>query len=523
MSYRGVVAAGHWETAQAAAILLRAGGNAFDATCGALACACVVEPVLASLGGGGFLLARDGSGQAVLYDFFAQTPRQRRRGGQDFYATSADFGTVVQEFHIGLGAIATPGMVRGLVAIHGERGSLSLGEVLAPAINLARGGVVTNAFQAALFQVVAPIYTTPSAAGTFGGHSGAGGLPAAGDLMRLPALADNLDQLVLEGDRPFYEGEIAQALLASCQQEGGHLTADDLASYQVVRREPLAVDYRGAQVLTNPAPSFGGTLIAFALKLMEQIKLSPGDLGQARHLETLVQAMALTNKGRVESGLGDKEGGENALSRLLDPDFLQTYADEILGRPATMRGTTHISVLDGAGNGASLSLSNGEGCGFVVPGTGIMPNNMLGEEDINPRGFNLWTENRRIASMMAPSLITWRDGAVAALGSGGSNRIRSAILQVLVNMLDFGLPLAEAVSRPRLHVENGRLDIEPGYEPAVVAGLTGPGGLEPDHTEIWPAANLFFGGVHGVRAGHHGGSPQGIGDPRRAGAAIVVM
>ncbi|MHA1523636.1 MAG: gamma-glutamyltransferase, partial [Alphaproteobacteria bacterium] len=425
-SYRGVVAAGHDKTADAAAALLRAGGNAFDAACAALACACVAEPVLASLGGGGFLLAREASGAAVVYDFFAQTPRQRRRGEQDFHATCADFGTVVQEFHIGLGSIATPGMVRGLVAIHQEHGSVPLGEVLAPAIKLARDGVVTNGFQAELFQVVAPIYTTESAAGTFAVHSGPGGLPAAGDLMCLPALADNLEQLVLEGDRPFYEGEIAQALVANCQQAGGHLRTEDLASYEVVRREPLSLSYRDARVLTNPAPSFGGTLIAFALKLIEQIKLASGDLGQAHHLVTLVRAMVLTDKGRLDSGLGDKD----ALRRLVDPDFLQTYANEILGRPATARGTTHISVLDAAGNAASLSLSNGEGCGFVVPGTGIMPNNMLGEEDINPQGFNMWTEDCRIGSMMAPSLVAWPDGAVAALGSGGSNRIRSAILQV---------------------------------------------------------------------------------------------
>ena len=514
MSYRGVVAAGHSETADAAAALLRAGGNAFDGACAALACACVAEPVLASLGGGGFLLAREAGGGAVLYDFFAQTPRQRRLGEQDFHATAADFGTVVQEFHVGLGSIATPGMVRGLVAIHRERGSVPLGEVLAPAIKLARDGVATNGFQAALFQVVAPIFTTASAAGTFAVYSGPGGLPAIGDVMRLPALADSLEQLALEGDRPFYEGEIAQALVASCHQEGGHLGAEDLASYQVVRREPLSLGYRDARVLTNPAPSFGGTLIAFALKLMEYVKLAPGDLGQTRHLEALIRVMTLTNKARLDSSLGGKGSTAEALQRLLDPGFLQTYTDEILGRPATTRGTTHISVLDRAGNAASLSLSNGEGCGFMVPGTGIMPNNMLGEEDINPQGFNFWTENRRIASMMAPSLITWPDGGVAALGSGGSNRIRSAILQVLINLLDFDLPLAEAITRPRLHVENGRLDIEPGYDRAMVAGLT------PDKYEIWDAPNLFFGGVHSVRAERH--DREGMGDPRRAGAAVVV-
>lgn len=518
MSYRGVVATGHPDTTEAAAALLRAGGNAFDAACGALACACVAEPVLASLGGGGFLLARDSAGPAVLYDFFAQTPRRRRQDGQDFRSINADFGTVTQEFHIGLGSVATPGTARGLVAVHQERGVLPLAEVLTPAIRLARDGVVINDFQTELFQVVAPIYSTVSARGTFAEFSGPNGLPAVGDTMPMPALAECLELLAREGDRPFYEGEIAQVLVASCEEKGGHITAGDLSNYQVVRRTPLSLMYRDAEILTNPAPSFGGILIAFALRLIERAGLLPDDMGRARHLKTLVQTMLLTDKARLDSGLADEDGGDKALARLLDPAFIRTYADAIPGRPSTARGTTHISVLDGLGNAASLSLSNGEGCGFVLPGTDIMPNNMLGEEDINPQGFNRWRENSRIASMMAPSIVSWPDGEVAVLGSGGSNRIRSAILQVLINLLDFGLPLAEAVGRPRLHAETGRLDLEPGYEPALVAAV----GSALDDYRIWPAANLFFGGVHSVRAGRHGANACGAGDPRRCGAAVVV-
>ena len=209
---------------------------------------------------------------------------------------------------------------------------------------------------------------------------------------------------------------------------------------------------------------------------------------------------------------------DEARARLLDPAFIDSYADAIPGRPAAARGTTHISVLDGLGNAASWSLSNGEGSGFVLPGTGIMPNNMLGEADLNPQGFNRWQENCRIASMMAPSLVTWPDGGVAALGSGGSNRIRPAILQVLVNLLDFGLPLADAIGGPRVHAEAGRLDLEPGFEPSVVSRI----GASVAEYEVWPAANLFFGGVHGVRAGRHGADACGVGDRRRAGAAVIV-
>ncbi len=518
MSYRGVVAAGHPETADAAAAILRTGGNAFDGACAALACACVAEPVLASLGGGGFMLTRDPSGTATLYDFFAQTPKRQRPDGQDFRTTFANFGHVLQEFHIGLGSVATPGMVRGLVTIHREHGVLPLAEVLAPAIRLARDGVVINGFQAHLFQVVAPIYSTASARSTFATFSGPGNLPAAGDIMRWPQLADSLELLAREGDRPFYEGDVARALVACCEQGGGHLAAEDLACYRVERRAPLAMSYREARILTNPPPSFGGTLIAFALNLIERARLAPGDLGQTRHLDALVRIMGLTDKARVDSGLGDNDHPEKALQRLLDPAFIRDYAETVVGRPSTTRGTTHISVLDAAGNAASLSLSNGEGCGFVVPATGIMPNNMLGEEDINPQGFNLWAEDCRIASMMAPSLVTWPDGSIAALGSGGSNRIRTALLQVLVNLIDFELPLAEAVFRPRLHFERGRLDIEPGYPTTVVQEVA----ATLDEFEVWSAQSLFFGGVHSVRAGRDGADASGVGDPRRSGIAVVV-
>ena len=164
---KGAVAAGHPKTAEAALRMYELGGNAFDAVLAALAAACVVEPVLTSLGGGGFLLARKAGRPALLQDFFVQTPRARRPAGEcEFYPVIADFGTARQEFHIGTGSIATPGTVRGLVAAHGLLGSLPLHEILAPAIEYASEGVTVNALQAYIFSIVAPIYrATPAAAG----------------------------------------------------------------------------------------------------------------------------------------------------------------------------------------------------------------------------------------------------------------------------------------------------------------------------------------------------------------------
>ncbi|MEX0758186.1 MAG: gamma-glutamyltransferase, partial [Tistlia sp.] len=240
-------------------------------------------------------------------------------------------------------------------------------------------------------------------------------------------------------------------------------------------------------------------------------------------LERLGRAMALTNRARVESGLAAAEAeasAEAAGAALLDPALVARYRAELRGRPGVARGTTHLSVIDRAGNAAAASLSNGEGCGRVLPGSGIHLNNMLGEEDLNPLGFHAWPTGVRLGSMMAPTLARAADGAMLALGSGGSNRLRTAILQVLINCLQHGMAPAAAVAAPRLHVEQG-VQLEPGFEPAALEGLAGEGLAGLGRPTLWPAPNLFFGGVHLVRRDARG-RLEAAGDPRRGGAAAVV-
>ncbi|MDH5799090.1 MAG: gamma-glutamyltransferase, partial [Paracoccaceae bacterium] len=165
---KGAIAAGHPETARAAAIILEEGGNAFDAVIGGVMAACIAEPVLASLGGGGFCLASPPDGSAVVYDFFTQTPK-RRPDDLDFFPIIADFGTAQQEFHIGMGSIATPGVVAGLFALHRDRGHMPLQRIAEPAIRLARTGVKMNATQAYIFQIVKAIYLSNDTSASFFG------------------------------------------------------------------------------------------------------------------------------------------------------------------------------------------------------------------------------------------------------------------------------------------------------------------------------------------------------------------
>lgn len=524
MASNGVVACGHAETARAARAVLADGGNAFDAALAAMCAATVAEPMLASLGGGGFLLARPVTGrlqgQTLAYDFFVQTPLHRRQDrAEDFFAIDADFGPTTQQFHIGLGAMATPGAIRGLFEIHRDLGFMPLRLVVEPAATLARNGVTIDAMQAYVFGVLRAMLDSRDGIRAHYTRPQAPGMPLReGDRLRLPELADTLDILAIEGDDLFYRGEIARTIAEDCRAGGGHLTRADFEAYQGIRRQPLELAAFDRRLMLNPPPSAGGILIAFALELLRDADLGRLGFGTPPMLERLVRVLALTQRARVESRLHALDAGSVA-GTLLDPGLLARYRQEVLGQPSAPRGTTHISVVDSAGNVASLSLSNGEGSGYVVPGTGIILNNMLGEDDINPHGLGNWPINTRMSSMMAPTLVLADDGTTMALGSGGSNRLRSAILQVALNLLVFGMPPERAVASPRLHLEESRLSLEPGFQEEAVASLARA--MPTWKIDRWPAPNLFFGGVHVACRGSDG-QLSGAGDARRAGTALLA-
>ena len=200
-----------------------------------------------------------------------------------------------------------------------------------------------------------------------------GGLLKQGDTLRQPELAEALETLARKGESLLYCGPWGARLVELCRAEGGQLSEEDLAAYTVERRRPLTQSYRGATLATNPPPSTGGLLISFGLALLAEERLAPEAFGSPRHLRLLGEAMALTERARRESGLNEAEGAdqaEAAAARLLEPELRRRYAKEIGHRPTTARGTTHISVIDGAGNLAALTLSNGEGCGRCLPEDG---------------------------------------------------------------------------------------------------------------------------------------------------------
>ncbi len=515
----GGVACGHPVTLDGSLEVLRAGGNAFDAVAAGVWCACVAEPLLASPGGGGFLLAAPESGAPRVYDFFTHTPGARvPPGSEDFLEVLVDFGPADQSFQIGWGSVAVPGVVAGVFRLQRELGRMPAREVMAPALAAARNGVVVNAMQGYVASILAPILrASPEAERLYapGGHP----LPE-GSLHRQPELADLLEILAYEGEDLFYSGEVASAIDELSRSGGGHIRRADLEGYRVEVRSPLEVEYRRHVIWSNPPPASGGLLVAFGLSLLAGLpraaEASPAGVAGVRSLERFAAVLAAMQEARHSEGLTE-ELDRAAVSRVLSEETLSRYRARIAEHPRSFRGTTHISVVDRDGNAAALSLSNGEGCGRAVPGTGMMLNNMLGEADLQPSGFGRWPPDTRLTSMMAPTVLRARDGGrLVALGSGGSNRIRSAILQVLTGLLDDGLPLEDAIVRPRLHVEGARLDIEGGID----GEIAGEVGARWGEHRIWDSPNLFFGGVHAVEA--DAGGVRGAGDPRRGGVTGIV-
>jgi gamma-glutamyltranspeptidase/glutathione hydrolase len=387
--------------------------------------------------------------------------------------------------------------------MHQELCRLPMKRLVEPAVRAARAGFPLTAFQAYLLTVIAPILkATTGVAKIFAPE---GTLLKAGEAFSNPDLAETIAWLAEDGARLFVDGDVGQAIVAQ-QSDSGYLTHADLADYRVARRTPILWRHDGAMVALNPPPAASGALIAFGLGFIQAL----ADAGRALDATALKEVMEATNEARAAHG-------EELAAKLAD-GVLAKNMREAARHPSAHRGTTHVSVIDRDGNAASVSLSNGEGNGSIVGRFGFMLNNMLGEEDLSPEGLGKWRQGVRLSSMMAPTVILQPDGTVIALGSGGSNRIRTAILQVAVNLLDRGMSLEDAVEAPRLHVErDGKLSFEPGLPEAVESAFRALG----ERAHAWPAPNLFFGGVHAARRFGDGGV-EGAGDPRRRGVAIVA-
>lgn len=501
MSSRGVVAAGHPLTAEAGARVLRDGGNAVDAAVAAVLTSCVTESPLTGLGAGGYMLVHTGD-ESVVLDFFVAAPGGAERRSElvpiPVYFTPES----AQVFHVGAASCGVPGTPAGLVDAVERFGSVPLAELAAPAARLAREGVVVNGEQAYFIRILAPILTHYEEASAI--YAPGGRLLGEGDLFRFAELGDALERLGAEGATPFYDGELAGSIADWVRERGGTLALADFRAYAPIAREPVRARFRGRDVLSNPPPSSGGILLAYALELLERT----ADRGFAT--DHVVAAMRAAQEERTEEFL-DGLFAEGFSAGFLAEARLNAASDRL-------GSTTHITAVDAEDRCASVTCSNGTGSGIVVPGTGVHVNNMLGEQDLNPHGFHRHEAGRRLPSMMAPTVVVGDGALEAGLGSGGSNRIRSAILQTILRLLCDGMDVADAVVAPRVHFEDGAVQAEPGIDEAALARLESRG----YEVVRWPAMNVFFGGVHAVAVDPATGELRGGGDPRRGGAVAVA-
>ncbi|GLY46702.1 gamma-glutamyltransferase [Lentzea sp. NBRC 102530] len=449
---RGAIAAGHPLTAQAGAAMLRAGGNAVDAAVAAMLTSCVTEPLLTGLGSAGYMMIAPAGETPVLLDFSAVAPGSGKQGPRaPLDPITVHFGDAEQEFHVGPSSVAAYGMPAG-AAKAATYGRAPLDELVATAAMHARKGHRVNRYQAYVTTLLLPLARSA-------------GLTALeeGELLVQPELAEALDRLGRDGATPFYDGDIATAITDWIQSHGGDLTRADLRAYEAVEREPLHVRHRGRDIHTNPPPAAGGALLT---QMLEALPDNPSQ-------QDLVRALATP---------------KTHLNRL--------------------GSTTHISVLDADGTACSVTTTNGAGSGISIAGVHL--NNMMGEEDLSPDGFFSHAPGDRLPSMMAPTVVT-RDGAPElVLGSAGSSRITGAILQVLVNVLDRGMPAQDAVDAPRMHLSGDHLHVEPGIRPESELPVT-----------RFRAPNMFFGGCQVVEM-TGSGLLRGGADHRRDGAIVVV-
>ncbi|MCB2183220.1 MAG: gamma-glutamyltransferase [Desulfobulbaceae bacterium] len=492
MTFMNICASGHPLVSEAAIEILDQGGNAFDAVLAAGFVSSVAEPALTSLGGGGFLMSRTSNNEIFLFDFFTDTPGKglgKVEPDPHFFPVTVEFSGSNQDFNVGMGSVAVPGTLKGYLHVHKKLGSLPLSRILQPAVKAARSGVHLSEQQAHFLELLEPILTMTEEGKKLYLQDGC--YPGTGHLLKNNDLAAFFEHLADDHDATFYSGKWAEQINKDMANGKGILTRDDLSQYQVIERDPISVNYKGFTLLTNPPPSFGGSLIAMALEELATYSHLPCSPSSPEYVFAHGKIMLSVDEMR------HKVHNNNVASQKQ-----KTFS----------RGTTHISVVDKAGNVASLTNSNGEGSGYIVPGTGIMLNNMMGEDDLHPGGFHTDPPGMRVASMMSPSiLLDTNEEVKLVIGSGGSKRIRTTLTQVISLIVDCGLDVQEAINFPRLHWDGESFQVEPGFSTEALREL---GKLGP--VNVWSEKNVYFGGVHAVMPGQGGG-----GDPRRGGAVRI--
>ncbi|MDP8940146.1 MAG: gamma-glutamyltransferase family protein [Actinomycetota bacterium] len=495
-------AAGTPYAAAAASEVYQAGGNAADAAVAAAAAVGVTEPLMSSIGGGGFALVR-APGGAELIDYYDVMPGKGLP--ESAFGAGGNPKTVILKYGAGVrstvggASCAVPGVLRGWEKLLARHGRLSLAEVLVPAVRLAREGFLLCKTSGLWFQVAEEVLqlTDETRKNFYKGERPY----LEGEEVQFPELADTLEAVGEEGVSLFYEGQLARRLSGYIRKMGGIITERDLAEYEPVVREPMAVEYGTGRMYTNGPPSAGGSTLAQMLKVVSAYDLAT--MSDEDYVRVMAGAMRLALADR-EAAYTEGDDNERVAERLTSEEYAKLQRQRIFGSPHT----THLSCVDADGLAVSITASMGYGSGLVVPGTGIPMNNALGEPELNPKGFHALRPGQRLISSMSPTIVSSEEGGLISLGSPGASRIPTAILQTIVNVVDFGMSLEEAVMHPRFHSEGDLFAYEAGSRTANLDSY--------ERVLSFEEPNMYFGGVNAVRQ-----TPEGVfeaaADHRRSG------
>jgi gamma-glutamyltranspeptidase / glutathione hydrolase len=492
----GVVVAQEQRAARIGIEILERGGNAVDAAVAVGFALAVTYPRAGNIGGGGFMLihlAR--TGQDIAIDYRETAPAAATEtmfldaNGEADPKKSRDTAL----------SIGVPGTVAGLALAHAKYGSgnLSLAELIAPAITLARNGVeILDDIADTLPQAQARFARWPSSAPVFLNSDGHVLMPGQ-DLLQ-PDLAITLRAIASDGPKGFYEGPVADKIAAAVRKAGGIMTTEDLKNYRAVERTPVRGNYRGYDIVSMPPPSSGGIHLIEMLNILEGYDVTALGAGTPQALHLLIEVMKRAYADRA-TFLGDPDAVKIPVSGLASKKYAAslrstigdkaTPAAEIkAGNPNLYEGdnTTHFSVIDRDGNAVSntYTLNFSYGVGLVAEGTGVLLNNELDDFTSKPGtanaygllGYksNLPGPGKRPLSSMAPTIVLKDGKPVFITGSPGGSRIISTVLQVIVNVIDFRMPIDAAASAPRLHHQwqPDEVLVEPGMSPYALDVLT---------------------------------------------------
>ncbi len=523
LATHGMVASQETKATDVGVDILKRGGNAVDAAVAVALALAVTLPQAGNLGGGGFMLVHlAAQHKTTVIDYRETAPADTKA---DVFLDENGIAIPAKSRASGLG-VGVPGTVAGLSLALREYGSgkFTLAELAAPAVALARQGVnVGDGLADSLASSASWLGRWPSTKALF---LHADGLPLSrGEHLVQSDLANAIEAIGRDGERAFYEGPIAEKLVAAVQTAGGHMTLEDLRGYKAIEREPLHGTYRGYEIVSTPPPSSGGVHIIELLNMLEGFPLREQGANSAATIHDLAEAMKLAYADRAEY-LGDPAFADIPVKGLISKAYAAKLRGEITDQarpsasikpldpqPYESDQTTHFSVVDEAGNAVSntYTLNFSYGLGLVAEGTGILLNNELDDFAAKPGAPNAYGlvggaanapgPRKRPLSSMAPTMVFDKDGLILVTGSPGGSRIITIVLEILLNVLDFGMNIAEATEAPRIHHQGlpDELRVERGLS-ADTIGLLQAQGYKVTVGNAWGSAQTI-GRANGVLIG----------------------